>query len=81
MITGRVPVVEWLISQPVSQGIDAECSLLDEKDAQNAGVDETSEIVSPSEACHEAWEYHPHKHKHFEVISMLPDDNRIFIEV
>lgn len=81
MITGRVPVVEWLISQPVSQGIDTECSLLNKENAQNAGVDKASEIISPSKACNEAWEYHTHKDKYFEIMSMLPDNNRVFIKI
>lgn len=81
MVTGGVPVVEWLIAQPMSKGVDAKCSLLHKEDAQDAGVDKSSKIISPSKTCNEAWEYHTHKSKHFKVMSMLPDDNRVFIEI
>lgn len=39
VVTRAVAVVEWLVTEPVSQGVDAEGGLLNEEDAQNTGID------------------------------------------
>jgi hypothetical protein len=81
VITGRVAVVEWLITKPMCQRVDTECSLLNEEDPQNSGVDETTEPISPSESRDEGWEDHAHEDDRLEVVSMLPDNDGVVIQI
>lgn len=48
VITGRVAVVERLVTEPVSQGVDAEGGLLDKADSENASVNESTNPVTPT---------------------------------
>lgn len=81
MVTRRVPIVEWLISKPMRKGVYAECGLLNKEDAEDAGVDESTEIITPSKTGNEHREYQSHESHHFEVVSMLPYDDRVFVQV
>jgi len=81
MITGRVAVVEWLVAEPMSQGIDTEGGLLDEEDSEDTSVDESTHPVSPSKTSHEAREYHAHEDDGLDVVAMLPDDDRVIIQI
>lgn len=47
VVTRGVAVIKWLISEPMSKGIDTESSLLHEKYAQDSSVDEATEPVTP----------------------------------
>lgn len=49
MVARGVAVIEGLVTKPVSERIDAEGGLLDEEDAKNACIDESTEPVVPSE--------------------------------
>jgi hypothetical protein len=42
VVTGRVAVIKWLITEPVSERVDTESGLLDEEDAEDASVDEAT---------------------------------------
>ena len=50
VIARRVAVVEGLVAQPVGEAVDAEGGLLDEEDAEDAGVDEATQPVVPEQA-------------------------------
>lgn len=45
MIAGAVSVVERLVAEPVSQAVHAECSLLDEEDSQDSGIDLCNSLI------------------------------------
>jgi len=79
VVTGRVTVVEWLVTEPVSQGVDAEGSLLNEEDSKNSSVDESAHPVTPSETSNETREDHAHENDGLDVVAMLPDNNRVII--
>lgn len=81
VITGGVAVVEWLVAEPVGKGVNAEGSLLDEEDTQDASVDESSPPVSPAETCDEAGEDHAHEDDGLDVVAVLPDDNSVVVQV
>lgn len=81
MITGRVAVVEWLVSEPVSKRVDAEGCLLDDEDSENSSVDEAAHPVTPSEAADEHREDHAHGDHGLDVVAVLPDDNRVLVEI
>lgn len=81
MITGRIPVVEWLVPKPVSKRVHAERSLLNKEDAEDAGVDESTKVVSPTNSSKQGREAQTHEQEYLNVISMLPDDNRVFVEI
>jgi len=52
MITGRVAVVEGLVAKPMRERVHAESGLLHEEDAEDPGVDEASEVVTPRKTCY-----------------------------
>jgi hypothetical protein len=81
VVPGRVAVVKWLVSQPVSKGVDAERRLLDEEDSKNTSVDEATEPVTPAETSHKAREDQAHEKNYLEVVSVLPDDNGVIVEI
>ena len=81
MVTRRVAVIEWLVAEPVGQRVDAESGLLNEEDAENPGVDEATEPITPKETRNERREDETHEKNDLEVVLVLPDDNWIFIEV
>lgn len=81
MVARRVAVIEWLVTKPVSQRVDAECGLLDEKDAKDAGIDESAKVVSPSQTCDKGREDKTHEQNDLEVVSMLPHDHKVLVEV
>jgi hypothetical protein len=49
VVTGRVSVVEGLLTEPVGEGVDAESGLLEEKGSEDASIDETAEPITPTE--------------------------------
>jgi len=81
MITRRIAVIERLVSEPVSKGVDAEGGLLNEEDSENSCVDETSHPVSPSEASDKARENHAHEDDGLDVVSVLPDDDWVIVQI
>ena len=81
VIPGRVAVIEWLVTEPMSQGVDAKGSLLDEEDAQNAAIDEATEPIAPSKATYERGKDETHEEHDFQVVSVLPDNDGVFIEI
>ncbi len=81
MVTRRVAVVEWLITEPVSQRVDAKGGLLHEEDAEDAAIDEAAEVVTPTHSTDDAGEDETHKKDHFQVVLVLPNDDRILVEI
>jgi len=81
VITGRVAVVERLVTEPVGKGVDTEGGLLDEEDTEDTGVDETTEPVTPAETGNEGGEDQTHAENDLEVVLVLPDDNGVVVEV
>lgn len=81
VITRRIAVVEWLVTEPMGQRVDAEGGLLDEEDSQNTSVDESSHPITPAKTGNEAREDHTHEDDDLDVIAMLPDNDRIIVQV
>lgn len=81
VITGRVAVIEWLVTEPVGQRVDAEGGLLDEEDSENASVDEAAHPVSPSKTSYKAREDHAHEDNGLDVVAVLPNDDRVIVQV
>lgn len=65
----------------MGQGVDAEGGLLDEADAQNAGVDETTQPVVEHEATEDGGEDEAHEDDALEVVAVLPDNDAVLVEV
>ena len=55
--------------------------LLDEKDAEDASVDETADPVAPEEAGNSGGEEEAHDKRDLDVVAVLPDDNGVLVEV
>jgi len=81
VISWRVTVVEWLITEPVCQRVDTEGSLLNKENSEDSSVDETSHPVSPSEASDKARENHAHEDDGLDVVSVLPDDDWVIVQI
>ena len=81
VITRAVAVVERLITEPVSQGIDAEGSLLNDEDPEDACVDEATQPVIPANTSDHGRENEAHEKDNLQVVAVLPDNNGIVIQV
>lgn len=81
VVTRRVAVIEWLVTEPVGQRVDTEGGLLDEEDSEDTSVDESSHPVTPSETGNEAREDHAHEDDGLDIVAVLPDDNRVIVQV
>lgn len=81
VVTWGVAVIEWLVTKPMSKGIDTEGGLLNEEDTEDATIDESTEPVTPAETCNKGWEDQTHEEDDLEVVSVLPDDDGIFVEI
>lgn len=81
VVTGRVAIIERLVAEPVSERVDAKSGLLDEEDAEDSAVEEAAEPVAPAEAAGKHREEKAHDYNDFEVVAVLPNDDRVFIEV
>jgi hypothetical protein len=81
VITGRVAVIKWLVTEPVGERIDAEGGLLDEEDAEDTGVDEAAEPVIPAKTTNEHGEDETHEEDDLEVVTVLPNDDGVFVQI
>lgn len=81
VVTRGIAVVERLIAEPVSQGVDAEGGLLDEEDAENTSVDESTEPVTPAESRNETRQSEAHGDEDAEVVLVLPDNDGILVQI
>lgn len=81
VITGRVAVVKRLVTEPVSQGVDTESSLLNEADTQDTAVDKATHPVVEQETTEEGGEDEAHEDDRLQVVLMLPDNNGVFVKV
>jgi hypothetical protein len=70
-----------LITEPVSKGVDAEGGLLDEEDAEDTSVDQSSHPVTPTDTGNQAWEDETHEDDGLEVVAVLPDDDWVIVEI
>jgi hypothetical protein len=81
VVTRRVAIVKWLVTKPMGQRVDTEGSLLDEEDAENTSVDKSTLPVSPSKTSDEAREDQAHKDNGLEVVPVLPNNDRVIIQI
>lgn len=81
VISRRVTVIKWLVAEPMGQGVHAKGSLLDEEYTEDTSVDKPTDPVTPSETSNKCWEDQSHKNNNPEIVLVLPDDNRILVQV
>jgi hypothetical protein len=81
VVTGRVAVIEGLVSEPMSQRVDAESSLLNEADAENASIDETTKPVVEHETTEASREDKTHEDDTLQVVLVLPNDDGILVQI
>ena len=81
VVARRVAVIEGLVAEPVGQAVDAEGGLLDEEDAENAGIDEAASPVAPAEAADKGGNDQGHSDDALEVVAMLPDDDGVLVQI
>ena len=81
MVTRRISIIEWLVAEPVGEAVYAKCGLLHEENAKDASIDEATEPVIPAKACHNRGQNESHENNNFQVMAMLPNDNRVFVQI
>lgn len=81
VVPWRVSVIERLISEPMSQGVDTECSLLNKEDPQDSSVDEATKPVTPPQTSNKTWEDETHSDNDLKIVLVLPDDDGILVQV
>lgn len=68
-------VVEWLSTDPVSQGVDTESSLLDAEESQDTTVDETTLPVTPAKTGNDTRQHNTGENHDSQVVTMLENDD------
>lgn len=81
VVARRVAVVEWLVTEPVSKGVDTEGGLLHEEDAEDTSVDESTLPVTPAETSYDTREEETHDGDDKEVVLVLPSNNGVLVEI
>lgn len=81
VVTRRVAVIEGLVTKPVGKGVDAESSLLDEADTEDASVDITAHPVAPAEAADKSREDDRHEDNALDEVAVLPNDDGVLVEI
>lgn len=81
VVPGAVAVVEGLVTEPVSERVDAEGGLLDEEDAEDTSVDVATHPVTPAKSSDECREDQAHEEHDLEVVLVLPDDDGVLVQV
>lgn len=81
VVAGRVAVIEGLVTEPVGKRVDAESSLLDEADAEDTGVDETTNPVVPAKTADEGGEDEGHGENNLDVVAVLEDNDGVLVKI
>jgi hypothetical protein len=81
VVARRVTIVEGLVAEPVSKRVDAEGGLLNEEDAENTSVDESTNPVTPAETCNERGKEQTHDENNSEVVLVLEANDWVFVEI
>ena len=81
MITWRIAVIEWLVAEPMGQGVDTEGGLLNDEDSENTSVDESTHPVTPTKSRNKTREDHTHEYNALDVVAVLPDNDGVVIQI
>lgn len=81
VVSRRVAVIKGLVTEPMGQAIDAEGGLLNEEDTKDSGIDEATNPVIPQKSTGDGGNNKGHGDDALEVVLMLPDNNRILVQV
>jgi len=74
VVTRSVLVVEGSLSEPVSEGVDAESGVVNEEETSGTGEEESSTVISPSESSDQSREDESHSDDEVNVPLVLPFD-------
>jgi len=81
VVAGGMSVVKRLLSQPVSERVDAKGGVVHKAETQDASIEEAACPVAPSITGHKGGEEEAHNHKHQEVVAVLPHDHFVTVQV
>ena len=81
VVARSVLVVEWLVSEPVSERVDTEGRVVNETESSGTCEEESSPPVSPSKSGNQRWEGETHEQEQREVIVVLPLDDLVSRQV
>lgn len=65
----------------MGERVHTEGGLLHEEDTQNTGVHEATVPVTPAESGNQHGHDETHEEDDLEVVAVLPDNNRVFVEI
>jgi hypothetical protein len=65
----------------VGEGVDAKGGLLNKANAENSGVDESTEPIIPEDTADGGREDQSHEQNALDEVAVLPDNNGVFVEV
>lgn len=80
-ITRSVLVTVGVSTEVVSQAVDAESGMVNEHKTQNSSVEISASPIAPSETANECWNRNSPNERQGQVVSVLPADERIGIEI
>jgi len=81
VIAGRVTVVKWLVSEPMSKRVDTEGCLLHKENPEDAGVDKSTNPITPAQSSNEARKDETHEDHNSKIVLVLPDNNGVLVQV
>lgn len=81
VIPRGVAVVKRLLTEPMGQRVDTESSLLNEKDSEDTSVDISTDPVTPAKTSDKSREDQSHENDNPKVMLVLPNDNRILVQI
>jgi hypothetical protein len=70
-----------LLTQPMGKRVDAKSGLLNKQKPKNACIHQTTLPIAPAQASYKHWKQHPEHQDDRSIIPVLPDDDRVFVQV
>jgi hypothetical protein len=81
VVTGRVAIIERLITEPVGKRVDTEGGLLNEANTEDTSVDESTPPVTPAKTSDKSGESESHEENALDVVLVLPDNDGVLVEI
>jgi len=81
MVFGRVSVIEWLISEPMCKGVDAEGGMVYEDEPGDTSIVETTSPITPEEPGNSSRKEEAHEENDYSVVLVLHADELVGVEI
>lgn len=81
VVSRRMSVLEWLISEPVRQRVYTESCVVDKDETEDTSIEVATTPIAPAKSSDQHWEDESHENCDFTEVLVLPHDNRVGIEI